>query len=86
MPRQLPHVQADNRQPIEPRLENKQIPPYIHSITRPPTRPRDLDNSINRTNIMPKLITDPNIYFEENSPHQEGIIQLCQCYLFQSKS
>ena len=23
---------------------------------------------------MPKLITDPNIDFEENSPHQEGII------------
>ena len=74
MPRQLPHVQADNRQLIEPRLENKQIPPYIHPITRPPPRPPDLDNSSNRTNIMPKLITDPNIDFEESSPHQEGII------------
>ena len=34
MPRQLPHVQTNNRQPIEPRLENKQIPPYIHPITK----------------------------------------------------
>ena len=74
MPRQLPHVQAVNRQPIEPRLKNKQIPPYIHLITRPPPRPTDLDNSNNRTNIRPELITDPNIDFEENSPHQEGII------------
>ena len=74
MPRQLPHVQADNRQPIETRLENEQIPPYIHPITRPSPRPPDLDNSNNRTNIRPELITDPNIALEENSPHQEGII------------
>ena len=74
MLRQLPHAQADNRQPIEPRPENKQIPPYIHPITRPPPRSPDLDNSNNRTNIRPELITDPNIDFEENSPHLEGII------------
>ena len=71
MPRQLPHVQANNRQPIEPRLENEQIPPYIHPITRPPPRPPDLDNSNNRTNIRTELITDPNTDFEENSPHKE---------------
>ena len=74
MPRQLPHVQTNIRQPIEPRLENEQIPPYIHPITRPPPRPLDLDNSNNRTNIRPELITDPNTDFKENSPHQEGII------------
>ena len=74
MPRQLPHIQAHNRQPMEPRLENKQIPPYIHPITRSSPRPPDLDSSNNRTNIWPELITDPNIDFEENSPHQEGII------------
>ena len=39
-PRQLPHVQADNRQPIEPRLEINQIPPYIHPINRPPQDPK----------------------------------------------
>ena len=70
IPRQLPHIQVDNRQLIEPRLENKQIPPYIHPITRPPPRPPDLDNSNNRTNIRPELITDPNTDFGENSPHQ----------------
>ena len=70
----MSHVQVDNRQPIEPRLENKQIPPYIHPITRPPPRPLDLDNSNNRINIRPELITNPSIDFEENSPHQEGII------------
>ena len=74
VPTQLPHIQADNRQPIEPRPENKQIPPYIHPITRPPPRLPDLDNGNNRTNIRPELITDPNTDFEENSPHQEGII------------
>ena len=74
MPGHLPHIQADNRQLIEPRLENRQIPPYIHPITRPPPRPPGLDNSNNRRNIRPELITDPNIDFDENSSHQEGII------------
>ena len=40
---------------------------------RPPPRPPDLDDN-NRRNLRPNLITDPNIDFEENSPHQEGII------------
>ena len=74
MPGQFPHVQADNKQPIETRLENEQILPYIHPINRPPPRPPDLDNSNNRANIRPELITGPNIDFEENSPHQEGVI------------
>ena len=71
MPRQLPLVQADHRQLIEPRLEIDQIPPYIHPINRPPPRPPDFGIN-NRTNIRPELITDPNIDFEGNSPHQEG--------------
>ena len=40
MPGQIPHVQADTRQPIEHRLENEQIPPYIHPINRPPQDPQ----------------------------------------------
>ena len=40
---------------------------------RLPPRPPDLDNN-NRRDLRPNLITDSNIYFEENSPHQEGII------------
>ena len=69
----MPHVQADNRQPIETNIETRQILPCIHPI--PQTTPkifRQSDN--NRTSIKPELITDPNIDFEENSPHQEGII------------
>ena len=73
MPRQLPHVQADNRQPIEPNVETRQIPPYTHPIMRPPPRPPHSDDN-NRRNFRPELITDPNTNFEENSPHQEGII------------
>ena len=39
---------------------------------RLPPRPPDLDD--NRRDLRPNLIKDPNIDFEENSPHQEGII------------
>ena len=39
---------------------------------RPPPRPPDLDD--NNRDLRPNVITDPSIDFEENSPHQEGII------------
>ena len=71
--RQLPYVQVDIRQPIGPRLETRQTPPYINPIIRPPPRLPDLDKN-NRRNFRPDLTTDPKIDFEENSPHQEGII------------
>ena len=70
---QLPHVQVDIRQLIGPRLETRETPPYINPILRPLPRPPDLDDN-NRRDSRPNLITDPNIDFEENSPHQEGII------------
>ena len=73
MQRQLTHVQVDIRQPIGPRLETRHTPPYINPIMRPPPRPLDLEDN-NRRDLRPNLITDPNIDFEENSPHQEGII------------
>ena len=65
MQRQLPY------DPTGP--ETRQTPPYMHPITRPPPRPPDLNDN-NRRDFRPELITDPNIDFEENSPHQEGII------------
>ena len=40
---------------------------------KPPPRPPDWDDNNNRES-RPDLITDPNIDFEENSPHQDGII------------
>ena len=73
MQRQLPHVQVDIRQPIGPRLETRKMTPYKNPIMRPPPRPPDLEDN-NRRDSSPNLITDPNIDFEENSPHQEGII------------
>ena len=49
----------------------RQTPVYSHPITRPPPRPPDLANKRNyNTNVE----TDPNLDFEENSHHQEGII------------
>ena len=45
----------------------------MHPIMRPPPRPPDLVDN-NTRDFKPDLITDPNIDFEENSPHQEGII------------
>ena len=71
--RQLPHVKVDIRQLMGPRLETRETPPYINPIMRPPPRPPDLDDN-NRRDSRPNLITDPNIEFEENSPHQEGTI------------
>ena len=73
MQRQLPPIEVDIRQPIGPRPETRETPPYINPIMRPPPRPPDLDDNKMRDS-RPNLITDPNIDFEENSPHQEGII------------
>ena len=39
MQRQLPHVHIDIRQPIGPRLETRQTPPYLNPIMTPPPRP-----------------------------------------------
>ena len=49
----------------------RQTPASSHPIARPPPRPPDLaDRRSYRTDVG----TDPNLHFEENSPHQEGII------------
>ena len=49
-----------------------QTPPHIHPITRPPPRPQDLVNDWRDS--RPESAINPNLDFEENSPHQEGII------------
>ena len=52
--------------------EIRKTPSCIHPITRPPPRPPDqIDN---RRDSRPESTTNPNIDFEENLPHQEGII------------
>ena len=50
----------------------RQTPSHIHHITWPP--PDLVDN---RRDSMPESVTNPNLDFEENSPHQEGIFQKC---------
>ena len=47
----------------------RQTPAYSHPIAKPPRHP-DLTDKRNRTEVG----ADPNLDFEENSPHQEGII------------
>ena len=80
---QLPHVEVDIRQPIGPRLENRQTPPYTNPIMGPPPRPPDLEDN-NRRDLRPNLITDPNIEVEKNSPDQEG--NILETYESQDKS
>ena len=46
--------------------------PHIHPITRPSPRPPDLVDD--RRDSRPELAINPNLDFEKNSPHQEGII------------
>ena len=49
----------------------RQTPAYSHPIARPPPRPSDLAD---RRSYSTDVGTDPNLDFEENSTHQEGII------------
>ena len=51
-------------------------PPNI----RPPPKPLNVDNATTSPNLEP----EPNIDFEENSPHQEGIIK--ETYVAPDKS
>ena len=44
---------------------------YSQPVMRLPPRPPDL---VNRKNHRTDTGIDPNVNFEENSPHQEGII------------
>ena len=68
-------TQAQNavvtQQYIPTRTAVRQTPAYSHPIARPPPRPPDLAH---RKNNRTDVGIDPNLDFEENSPHQEGII------------
>ena len=72
-------INLDNKLDIDTQSQNthvtrpgaRQTTAYTNPFTRPPPRPPDLVNSRNhRTDTG----IDPNLDFEENSPHQEGII------------
>ena len=48
------------------------IPISTHPSVRLPSKP---PNTVNKgATSSPNLVQDPNVDFEENSPHQEGII------------
>ena len=65
---------ASIAQPIEPMAEHKPIPLYHEPFVRPPSRPSDATTvRDNRKNLL-DFDMDRKIEFEENSPHQEGII------------
>ena len=64
-------AQADFRQPIDSRIEARQVPIYPDTNLRLPPRPPDFkENGRDLTNLDTGINTD----FEENSPFQDGII------------
>ena len=65
---------ASITQLIEPIVDCRPIPPYHESFVRPPPRTPDATAvKYNRNNLL-DLDSYRKIDFEENSPHQEGII------------
>ena len=63
---------ASITQPLEPRIDPRPIPPYHEPFVRPPPRPPDVTAVKDNRKDLQDL--DRKIKFEENSPHQEGII------------
>ena len=66
-----PPAQTDIKQPIGLRLENRAIPLYPDPTLRLPPRLPYLKET--RRHLL-DLDMDINIYFQENSPYQEGIV------------
>ena len=65
---------ASITQPLEPRMDPRSIPPYHEPFLRPPPRPPDVTAVKDSRKDLQDLDMDRKIEFEENSPHQEGII------------
>ena len=65
---------ASITQPIEPITDHRPIPPYHEPFVRPPPRPLDATTVRDNRKDLSDLDMDRKIKFEENSPHQEGII------------
>ena len=72
---QLQDAAGTQTEPYDPTREGvRQTPAYSHPITRPPPRPQDLAD---RRNSRTDIGADPNLDFEENSPHTKGLLQKC---------
>ena len=67
-------TQASITQPLEPRVDHRPIPPYHDPFIRPPPRLPDVTAVKDNRKDLQDLDMDRKIEFEENSPHQEGII------------
>ena len=61
-------------QPIGPKIQHRPSPPYHDPYTRPPPRPPDVTNLIDSWKDLFDNDLDRNVYTEEKSPFQEGII------------
>ena len=64
---------ASITQPIEPITHNRPIP-YQEPFVKPPPMPPDVIPMSDNWKDFSDFDMDRNIEFEENSPHQEGII------------
>ena len=70
---QVPSAQNTQRQSLIPKIVTRQVPLYLDPYLQPPPSLPDLkENRRNLTDL--NMDNDINIDFEENSPHQEGII------------
>ena len=67
-------IPASITQPLEPRIDPRPVPPYHKLFIRPPPRPQDVIAVKDSKKDLQELDMDRKIEFEENSPHQEGII------------
>ena len=65
---------ASITQPIEPITHNRPIPPYHEPFVRPLPRPPDATAMKDDRKDLLDFDMDKKIEFEENLPHQEGII------------
>ena len=65
---------ASITQPIEPTIQHRPIPPYHEPFVQPPPRPPDVTAVKDNRKDLSDFDMDGKIEFEENSPHQEGII------------
>ena len=70
----VPPVPASITQPIESILDHRPILPYHEPFVRPPPRTPDVTAVKDNRKDLSDIDMDRNIEFEENSPHQEGII------------
>ena len=70
---QVLSTQNAQRPSLRPKVVTRQVPTYLDPYQKPPPRLPDIKEN-RRTLMYLDMDIDINIDFEENSPHQEGII------------